>query len=218
MTAMVIGGWGWIFAWPAISLVGVALAYGAGSARIFGKRRGVVPVWAYVLFGPYFLGHRISWLLQSRGRTPCSQLLPQVWIGRQPGGRDVDELKKRGVTATLDLTAEFSEPRALRCSDDYFNLPILDLTLPDLDTLRRAVEIIDESSRRGGGIYVHCALGYGRAAIVAAAYLLACGRAGDADDAMKQVRSCRPGCVFSPAAAALLRGFHEQRRTCDELR
>jgi protein-tyrosine phosphatase len=207
MTAIVIGGWGWILAWPAVSLMGVALAYATGSARIFGKRRGIVPVWAYVLFGPYLLGHRISWLLQTPGRTSCSQLLPQLWIGRQPGRRDIEELKKRGVTATLDLTAEFSEPSALRRGADYFNLPTLDLTLPDTDSLRRAVEIINQTSQRGGVIYVHCALGYGRAAVVAAAYLLASGRAADADDAMKQVQSCRPGCVFSPAAVALLHGF-----------
>jgi protein-tyrosine phosphatase len=205
--AGLLGGVGFILAWPALSLASVAFAYAMGRPRLFGKRRGGLPIWSYIVFGPYLLGQRISWWLQSRGRTPCSQLLPHLWVGRMPTAQDCVELKDRGVTATLDLTAEFSETRALR-GTGYHNLPILDLTLPDLPTLRRAVELIDEAAQNGGVVYLHCALGYGRSAVVVAAYLLSTGRATTVEQAAENVRACRPGSVFPPRALALLQQFH----------
>jgi protein-tyrosine phosphatase len=205
--AALLGGPGLIFAWPALSLVGVALAYAMGWNWIFGKRRGRLPAWSLVVFGPHLLGQRILWWVQSRGRTPCSQLLPNLWIGRRPSARDCAELKQRGVTATLDLTAELPESPGLR-DGGYHNLPVLDLTLPDLPTLRRAVEIIDDASRDGGVVYMHCALGYGRTAIVAAAYLLSTGRAATVEGAVGRVRAARPGSVFPPRVITLLEQFH----------
>ena len=205
--APLIGGVGLILAWPALALAGVAAAYAMGWNWIFGKRGGRLPLWSYVVFGPFLLGQRISWWIQSRGRTPCSQLLPNLWIGQYPSARDCAELKRRGVSATVDLTAEFSESRALR-GEGYHNLPMLDLTLPDLETLRRAVAMIDDAARDGSVVYLHCALGYGRTAVVAAAYLLWTRRALTVDQAVDAVRTCRPGSVFPPVVLELLKQFH----------
>jgi hypothetical protein len=206
--AAMIGGVGLILAWPAFALAGVALAYAVSWRGMFGKRRGRLPVWSLVVFGPRLLGLRIAWWIQSRARTPWSQLLPNLWIGRRPGGaRECAQIKQHGVTVTLDLTAELSETRALR-DEGYHNLPVLDLTLPDLPTLQRAIEIIDAASRDGGVVYLHCALGYGRTAVVAAAYLLSSGRAATVEQAAEQVRACRPGSVFPPRAIAVLQQFH----------
>jgi protein-tyrosine phosphatase len=205
--AAMIGGLGLIFAWPALSMAGVALAYAMGWRRMFGKRRGRLPVWSLVVFGPHLLGLRIAWWIQSRGRTPCSQLLPNLWIGRRPNAQDCAELKQRGVSVTLDLTAELSEMRGLR-GEGYHNLPVLDLTLPDLPTLQRAIQIIEAASRDAGVIYLHCALGYGRTAVVAAAYLLSSGRAATVEQSAEQVSACRRGSVFPPRAIAVLQQFH----------
>jgi len=54
---------------------------------------------------------------------------PGVWIGRKLNDREAANAVRQGVTAVLDLTAEFSEAKpflALR----YLNIPILDLTAP----------------------------------------------------------------------------------------
>lgn len=202
LIAALCGGVGLIFAWPALSLAGVALAYAMGWNGMFGKRRGRLPAWSLVVFGPYLLGLRLAWWIQSSAHTPCSNL----WIGRRPSARDCAELRQRGVTVTLDLTAELSETSALRGAG-YHDLPVLDLTLPDLTTLQQAIEIIDAASRDDGVVYLHCALGYGRTAVVAAAYLLSSGRAATVGQAAEQVRACRPGSVFSRRAIAVLERF-----------
>src|SRR5436853_3011609 len=87
------------------------------------------------------------------------------------------------------------------------NWPVLDLTLPDLRSLRRIVRAIDGAAKTGGGVYVHCALGYGRSAVVAAAYLLHARLVEEVDQAMARVRACRAGSVFSLHAQAQLRRF-----------
>jgi hypothetical protein len=207
MAAISVGGWARLLLWPAAALAAVAFAYAIGWAGLFGKRNGRLPVWSRVAFGPFLCGQRLSWWIQSRGRTPCSQLLPQLWIGQFPLAQDCAELMRRGVTATIDLTAEFSESRSLR-GEGYHNLPMLDLTLPDLETLRRAVAMIDDATRDGEMVYLHCALGYGRTAVAAAAYLLSTRRALTVHQAVDAVRTCRPGSVFSPRALALLEQFH----------
>ena len=196
--------WGWLLFWPAASLAAVAFGYAAGWCNLFFKRRGRLPLWVRAFHGPYLLGHWISWRLQSIGRPAWSELTRGVWIGRRLGRCEAAGLSRLGDIAVVDLTAEMSETAA---RERYVNLPVLDLTLPDLRTLRRIVRAIDGAARTGGGVYVHCALGYGRSAVVAAAYLLHAGLVEDVDQAMARVRGCRAGSVFSLHAQALLLRF-----------
>ena len=60
-----------------------------------------------------------------------------------------------------------------------------------------------------------CALGYGRSATVAAAWLLASGRAAGVDDAMAMVRRARPGAVLTPAHRRQLAAWQATRRLLD---
>jgi hypothetical protein len=197
-------GWGWLMFWPAASLAVVAVGYAAGWCNLFFKRGGRLPLWVRVFHAPYLVGHWISWRLQSVGRPAWAELTPGVWVGRRLGRREAPGFERLGNLTVVDLTAEMSE---MASSERYVNLPVLDLTLPDLRTLRRIVRAIDGATKGGDGVYIHCALGYGRSAVVAAAYLLHAGLAEDVDGAMARVRECRPGSVFSPDAEALLRRF-----------
>jgi hypothetical protein len=201
-----VRGWGRLLFWPAASLAAVAFGYAAGWCNLFFKRRGRLPLWVRVFHGPYLLGHWISWRLQSVGRPASSELTSGVWIGRRLGRCEAAGLERlAGDVTVVDLTAEMSETAS---RERYVNLPVLDLTLPDLRTLRRIVRAIDGAVMGGGGgVYVHCALGYGRSAVVAAAYLLHAGLVGDVDQAMARVRACRAGSVFSLQAQALLSRF-----------
>ena len=199
----VLRGWGWLMLWPAASLALVAVGYAAGWCNLFFKRRGRLPFWVRVFHGPYLLGHWISWRLQSVGRPAWAELTSGVWIGRRLGRCEAAGLAQLGSVTVIDLTAEMSET-ASRAR--YVNLPMLDLTLPDLRTLRRIVRAISGAASRGQ-VYVHCALGYGRSAVVAAAYLMHARIVGDVEEAMALVRACRQGCVFSLQAQALLRRF-----------
>ena len=112
------------------------------------------------------------------------------------------QLIGQGVTAVLDLTAEFSSARPF-AEVAYLNLPILDLTAPTRGQLDRTIAFITEQLERGT-VYVHCKIGYSRTATVVACYLLASGRARTPDEAMDLLRSARPTIVIRPEARAAI--------------
>ncbi len=79
--------------------------------------------------------------------------------------------------------------------------PVLDLTLPDRAALDAAVEAI-ERLRLEGRVLVCCALGVSRSAVAVAAWLVATGRAPDAEAALARVRAARPQIVLGDADRA----------------
>jgi protein-tyrosine phosphatase len=66
---------------------------------------------------------------------------------------------------------------------------MLDLVVPSVDQLRRAVNAIEAMPRP---TLVFCALGRSRSAISVAAWLLATRRAATVDEALAHIRSRRP--------------------------
>ncbi len=116
---------------------------------------------------------------------------------------------RAGVTAVLDLTAEFSAPRCFRALT-YRNMPVLDLTAPSLDRLGGMVEFITKEAQRGV-VYVHCKIGYSRSAAAVGAYLLESGKAESVVDAMAQLRLVRPSIVLRPEVERTLRQFQTQK-------
>jgi protein-tyrosine phosphatase len=130
-----------------------------------------------------------------------------VWFGRLPDEELAGDLLSNGVDAVLDLCAEHSEARSLRTTD-YLNLPILDLAMPEPETLDRAIEFLERRvvGAGQGKVYVHCALGYERSAVVVAAWLLHSGRVPDVDTAVAAVRAARsPRIPAARLRAALTR-------------
>ena len=114
---------------------------------------------------------------------------------------------RQGVTAVLDLTAEFDEARPF-LAVKYSNLPILDLTAPTPEQLQKCVAFISKNAACGI-VYIHCKIGYSRTAAVAGAYLLASGAASTAEEAMNRLRAVRPSIVIRPEAEAAIRCFAE---------
>jgi protein-tyrosine phosphatase len=101
-----------------------------------------------------------------------------------------------GVTAVLDLTAEFSEAKPFR-KINYRNIPVLDLTAPTQAQLVEMSEFIANNSRNGA-VYVHCKIGYSRSAAAVAAYLIMSGNANTAKEAFAIIRRVRPSIVIRP--------------------
>jgi membrane-associated phospholipid phosphatase len=199
---------GLILIWPAISLAVVAAGYFGLGPRIFRKTAGRIPPHVQLLLGPYLLGAQISSRLYRR-KAPC-QVAPGVLIGGQLSRRDAGRLLDDGVTAVLDLTAEFSEPSVLRKRLRYAAIPILDLTPPSHAQLREAVKFIEEQSRHGT-VYVHCALGYSRSVCTAAAWLLESGLASTAQQALAKTQAARPRAVAAAGHLKVLRAFEPGR-------
>lgn len=155
-----------LIAWTAVSLACVALVYKSGSPWGFGKRvDGSLPVTSWCLLAPYLCAAFLNSRWWTRTAPGASRIADGVWVGRFP---TTAELRRTGAGAVLDLTAEL--PR-LALAPAYRCLPVLDLTVPTQDDLRAAVSIIEAWHIQRSTVLIHCALGYSRSALVAAAWL-----------------------------------------------
>jgi hypothetical protein len=197
--------WGAFLLWPAIALALAAAAYFGAGPGIFRKASGRLPWTTWWTLGPVLLGHEISRLYYRRHGRAWNELTPQVWIGGVLSDREAAGIVARGLTAVLDLTAEFSEPQPLR-DVTYRNIPVLDLTAPDHEQLEEMLSFIEHESR-SGTVYLHCKIGYSRTAAVAAAWLLRSGRASSISEAIDSVRRVRPQVVIRPEVLAALKHF-----------
>ena len=187
--------WGWLVAWPAFAMLIVAAAYLGIGPRVFRKTNGTLPPATRFVFFPVLLATRIVRLYLNRPSQPWVRVLENVVIGRRLGNRAARRLiDAENVVACLDLTAECGECAALR-KLPYLNVQVLDLTVPTPAQFQSAVRFIREHGRRGT-VYVHCALGYSRAAAVVAAYLMSEQHADRVDAAIDRIRELRPQIVI----------------------
>ncbi len=162
--------WGALLLWPAVALLTVATAYFRFGPAIYRKNAGVLPMSTRFVLGPCLLGQYLSLLYYRRQCRAWDEITPHVWIGSILKDGEACAAIGAGVTAVLDLTAEFSEAKPFR-SLRYRNIPILDLTAPTTDQLGEMADFIDRQSR-DGVVYVHCKIGYSRSAAAIAAWLL----------------------------------------------
>jgi hypothetical protein len=195
--------WGGILLWPAASLLILAGAYFGLGPSVYRKENGRLPLSSRLILRPCLLGQQLSLLYYKRKCRPWDEVAPGLWIGRQLGDRAAAEAMREGVTAVLDLTAEFSEARPF-LSVAYRNVPILDLTAPTPEQLQETTEFI-RTHAAAGTVYVHCKIGYSRSAAVVGAYLIASGKAKTAEAAVALMRSVRPSLIVRPEAVTALR-------------
>jgi protein-tyrosine phosphatase len=204
-----LGPWGVFLLWPAACLGIVAAAYFGLGPGIFRKTDGCLPWSTRFVLAPILIGQYLSLAYYRRRCRAWDEVGQGVLIGRTLMGGEAAAAVRQGVTAVLDLTAEFSAAapfRALR----YRNLPVLDLTAPTQDQLHEAMAFLVEEAATGL-VYVHCKIGYSRSATVAGAYLLASGEAATADEAVARLRQVRPSIIVRPEAMAALRAFARDR-------
>jgi protein-tyrosine phosphatase len=128
-----------------------------------------------------------------------------VYVGGRLGLSDLPP----DTALIIDLTCEFSEPRAVRAHPGYRCHPVLDGAAPPEDGPLLAV--LEEVARVRGATVIHCESGKGRAPSVAALALIARGVAPDLDAALAMVRAGRPSAAptavdhaFMQAVAARL--------------
>jgi protein-tyrosine phosphatase len=207
--AIVFWPWGGLLLWPATSLGVTAAAYFGLGPGIFRKRNGRLPWTSWWTLGPILLGQELSRLYYRRQCRAWDELTPRIWIGATLNRREAATAIQQGVTAVLDLTAEFSEVKPFRAVV-YRNIPILDLTAPSLEQLQEMTMFIDQESRQGI-VYVHCKIGYSRTAGAAAAYLLQTGKAASVGEAVERLRQVRPSIVVRPEIVSALSKFAPSR-------
>src|SRR5262249_22369715 len=132
-------------------------------------------------------------------REPCChEVAPGVWLGRRPLAHELPA----AVVLVVDLTAELPPARGVRRGREYLALPTLDSFVPAEGPFRALLEQIVPYP---GPIYLHCAQGHGRSAMVAAALLVRRGLAANANEAEARLRQVRRGVRLAPVQRALLR-------------
>lgn len=187
--AGVLGGWAWLLAWPGWSVLIVGAAYLGYGPKVLGKRPdGELGIVHVVLLLPYYAVAWTLWQLKSRLREerPWDEVAPGILVGRRPLG---DEEMPREATVVVDLTSEFPRSPSTRAVARYECVPTLDTTAPEVDAFRALIDRIADDE---GPIFVHCAMGHGRSATVAAALMVRRGLASDAEDAIRRMTEARP--------------------------
>ena len=207
--------WGAFLIWPTISLGIAAAAYFGAGPGIFRKRDGRLPWTTWWALGPVLLGQEISRLYYRRRCRAWDELTPRVWIGSVLSRGEAATAVDKGVTAVLDLTAEFSEAAPFRAVN-YRNIPVLDLTAPTFTQLQEMAAFLEEESGKGI-VYVHCKIGYSRTAVAAAAFLLRTGKARTVSEAVQLLRQVRPTIVIRPEVMTALDEFASNRTVSPRL-
>lgn len=166
-----------IFAWIGLSFTLVSLAYIFDLPWIFRKKsNGSIPFYIRWLFIPFLLGSQLynAWA-RKYDKVPAIQKIEHnLFLACRLFPSDIPYLRKQGVSAILDVTAEFdgldwtAQSEAL----NYYNLPVLDHKSPKSEELLKAVHWIENQLSNANGVVIHCALGRGRSVLVMAAYLL----------------------------------------------
>ena len=119
-----------------------------------------------------------------------SQITPYLHVGGQYRRRGWSRMKARGITAVVNMRVEFDDQEAGIAPSRYLHLRVVDDQAPTLEQLRTGCAFIAEDVAREGTVYVHCGSGIGRAATMAAAYLISRGRT--EEDAWAVIRASRP--------------------------
>ena len=211
VAAVLLSGWSFLLLWPAAALGIVATGYWWFGASIYRKTDGSLPWSTRFVLAPCLLGQHLSRMYYRRKCRPWDVVRPRVWIGSKLGRSDAEEALRAGVTAVLDLTAEFSEAARFR-RIAYQNIPVLDLTAPTQRQLQEMCEFISNQAR-GGIVYVHCKIGYSRSAAAIGAWLLTNGDAQSVDEAIAIIQCARPSIVIRPEVVNALREFASTRNS-----
>jgi predicted protein tyrosine phosphatase len=119
-----------------------------------------------------------------------SRITAHLHVGGQYRRRGIARMKRRGITAVVNMRDEFDDEVAGIAFPRYLYLPTVDDQAPTLEDLRLGAAFIADEIEQGGQVYVHCGSGIGRAATMAAAYLVTAGLS--VEDAWSRIREVRP--------------------------
>lgn len=120
-----------------------------------------------------------------------SAVSPNLLLGGQHYyQRGYQRLLDYGITAVVNMRRQHSDIDKGIAGPRHLQLATVDNTPPTVADLRRGVDFISAEIERGGKVYIHCAVGCGRAPTMTAAYLVSTGL--HPDDALQRIRQVRP--------------------------
>ncbi|MCI5145133.1 MAG: phosphatase [Candidatus Electrothrix sp. AR3] len=154
--------WTLLLLWPALSMICIVWGYWVIGPAVFRKNDGKIPLFSKVLLAPYLIGQQLYLGYYFNKCRPWDEPLPHLLIGRLLSTEESQLAIKKGVSAVVDMTAEFSESLPFR-KLAYLNLQTLDLTAPHPACLQEGIRFIDKEIQTGK-VYIHCKIGYSRSA------------------------------------------------------
>jgi protein tyrosine phosphatase (PTP) superfamily phosphohydrolase (DUF442 family) len=161
----------------------------------------------WVVTGWWAADHAVR-ILSGAPIRRVSQISPQLHVGGQYRRRGWPRLEARGITAVVNMRIEFDDNDAGIAPPRYLHLPVVDDQAPTLEQLRTGADFMAEEIARGGAVYVHCGSGIGRAATMAAAYLIGTGLT--EDEAWARIRAARPFIRPTPTQIEQIERFATQ--------
>ena len=148
----------------------------------------------HVATGPHAIALRWYDLFHRRSRgTPVwrlSAITPQLYVGGQHYKQGYRRMLDFGITAIVNMRREHCDREKGIAGERHLQLATIDNTPPSVKDLTRGVDFIGAEIARGGKVYIHCAVGCGRAPTMAAAWLIATGAT--PAEALTRIRRVRP--------------------------
>ena len=190
----------WLLLWSGLSFGIVGTAYAFQKPRVFGKRLDGTLAWGNcLLLLPYLLLTWLLWYCQTHltFEAASHEIVPGLWLGRRVSRAELPI----GITLIVDLTSEFVEPRDLRTAFAYLCLPTLDNAAPDKENFAAIVQEIADCQEP---VYIHCALGHGRSALVMAAVLMERRLVTSPEEVLVLIQQVRPGVRWNRAQQKFL--------------
>ncbi|MFO0561979.1 MAG: dual specificity protein phosphatase family protein [Polyangiales bacterium] len=208
--------------WPALSLLTVVLLYAGASLGINTGpwMKSSRAAWLQPVLWPYkCVAYALTVLMRAvRGRaTAPTQVIDGLWLGMRPFDEEARELEANAVHCIVDLCAELGPIERLRRAPfERLEVPTMDRCPPSDEDIDRAVQWIAERRAQGQRVYVHCAFGRGRSAMLCAAALLRLGAAKDPHEAMVILRRARPSVSVKGDQRRALDAWASKRREPSE--
>ncbi len=198
------GGWS-LLAWPGVAFSLVGLAYLASAPGLLGKRSdGRIGAACLVVFLPYLLLIWGIWIARRLSReNPWDEVAPGLFLGSWPASGRLPP----GVEVVVDMTAEFPARSSVVAGHDYVSIPTLDMGVPALEPFASVARRVAESAAPS---YLHCGVGHGRSALMAAAILLCRGVVRTLPEAIQVLRTARPQVRLSKSQRQFLSAFATQ--------
>lgn len=205
LLALSRGGWSYLFIWPALDFLILAIGYGGAGYRVFGKSPdGSIPMWAKFVHMPFLVYTTAIWhAIQIISKeNAVDEVADGIFLGR----RLLKHETPTGIRNWVDLTAEFEDCQNQRDLHNYVCLPILDGTSPSVTAMSDAIARLKD-----GATFVHCAQGHGRSVLFVLALLAHRGITNDVEQGLKLIRQKRPGVWLNSTQLRFIHGYLENK-------
>lgn len=168
-----------LFIYPFVCTFSVSVIYAFGLNNVLVGANGKANIFQWLLFAPYFLGCKISWLYYKRSLPLVAKVEQGVFIGRHPSANEYARLCELGVKQVINLASELQLNKTMLIQH---RLNFLDQTIQDPKSLHQAVQLIEKY--KSEGLYIHCALGLSRSILVIWAWMLFNGKSNEEIEAL----------------------------------